>query len=583
MRGIEQNPRRVWDTIYGVSKGNEGSGQTYLNLFSGFRPPKKDGKPKEPNKNKLQGVTDKYFSWPEEADQATQWAQQESQNGREVYQCSHLLTDKRRVKENAVPPSALYADGDGAKIPDWMPPPSVVVESSPDREQYYWTVTKPMTSEEFEDVNKRLTYALGADKGKWALATLLRAPGTKNYKYENTPTVRVERLEGEEYGPEHLDRVLRSKSSTEEEPEESSKGTKDREYKEEYGYNDEEPPVRLNDYGMKVWHGEQVKLKDDGQVDTSASLLLLGRVLYNGGATRSTIVKALKERDESLGWKKYTNRKDAEKQYQQIVNTLKRDDRDKNTHTSDSDQKRNNTFGIGQRVLLGEAIQRVIESPEELVEDILLKGKVHQIFAAPGLGKSWLALWLTMRLINQGKLVLYLNTENGPNIIAERLQALGADPEKLDKCLNYIPSPNLPITAEGSEAYMSLLEEVKPALVVFDSWVNFLSGAELDENVSSDIARWSVNFVRPARDREITVLLLDHVPKEKVNARGSGRKKEEMDVQWQLKSENFFDRNTIGEIKLIREKDREGWLPKSVKLEASPIGHGLREVRPSQR
>ncbi len=58
MRGIEQNPRRFWDIIYGESKSDEGSGQLYLNLFSGFRPPVKDGKPKEPNKNKLQGVTD---------------------------------------------------------------------------------------------------------------------------------------------------------------------------------------------------------------------------------------------------------------------------------------------------------------------------------------------------------------------------------------------------------------------------------------------------------------------------------------------------------------------------------------------
>ncbi len=347
-----------------------------------------------------------------------------------------------------------------------------------------------------------------------------------------------------------------------------------KDYEEETLRNDE-PPVCLDDYGMSVWRGEQAKHRDDGSVDRSVSLVNIGRVLYDGGATRSTIVKALEDRDKTLGWEKYTDRKDSEKQYHQIVNLLEKDDKKNNLRTRNLEEKHNNLFNIGQRVLLGETIRQGIKPPEELVPGILLKGKVHQIFAAPGVGKSWLALWLTVKLINQGKPVLYLDTENGPNIISERLKALGADPEKLDECLHYLPSPNLPITREGTEAYVSLLEEINPVFVVFDSWVNFLSGSGLDENVSSDIAKWAVNFARPARDRGITVLLLDHVPKEATNARGSGRKKEEMDVQWQLKNPKSFDRETIGEIKLIREKDREGWLPKSVRFQVGGTEDGF--------
>ncbi len=193
MVGIEHDPRPFWCAIYGKGS-SEGSGRTYLNVFSGSRPPLKDQKHGEPNKNKLVAVTEKYFTWPDEAEQAARWVQQESQKGREVYQCSHLLSDKKRVKENAVSPIALYADGDGAKIPDWMPPPDVVVESSPGREQYYWVLTEPVTPEAFEKLNKTVTYAIGADKGKWGLATLLRVPGTKNHKYKDTPVVRVEEI-----------------------------------------------------------------------------------------------------------------------------------------------------------------------------------------------------------------------------------------------------------------------------------------------------------------------------------------------------------------------------------------------------
>jgi hypothetical protein len=184
-----------WERIYGgPEKGSEDGQRRYVGLFSGFRPHKDGGDPKGPNKNKLRGVREKYFAWPEEAARAATWALQEDLQGREVYQCAHLLTDMERVKKNAVPPMALYADGDGAKIPDWMLPPDVVVESSPGREHYYWTLDKPVATETFEVLNKRLTYAIGADRGKWALSTLLRVPGTKNHKYEDTPVVRVERM-----------------------------------------------------------------------------------------------------------------------------------------------------------------------------------------------------------------------------------------------------------------------------------------------------------------------------------------------------------------------------------------------------
>ncbi|MDP9425486.1 MAG: hypothetical protein M3P37_05470 [Actinomycetota bacterium] len=81
-----------------------------------------------------------------------------------------------------------------------------------------------------------------------------------------------------------------------------------------------------------------------------------------------------------------------------------------------------------------------------------------------------------------------------------------------------------------------------------------------------DIARWTVAFCHPARNRGIAVLLLDHVPHDNSHARGSTRKKDEVDVQWKLHNTKPFDRDSVGEIVLHREKDREGWLPPSVRF-----------------
>lgn len=248
------NPIEFWNLIYGMpDNGHEEPQERYLNLFSAFRPPKEDQELGEQNKNKFRDIKERYFSWPEGAEQAAQWAQQESRNGREVYQCSHLLTDKKRVKENAVPPKSLYSDGDGAKIPDWMPPPNVVIESSPERQHYYWTLTDSMTPEAFEELNKKVTYAIGADKGKWGLTTLLRVPGTKNYKYQDTPIVRVEKLEYKAHNPSDIYKTLPvSKEEQKHKAEEDSQGQP-----KPLHHKSEEPPVKLNGYGMRGGMGSR--------------------------------------------------------------------------------------------------------------------------------------------------------------------------------------------------------------------------------------------------------------------------------------------------------------------------------------
>jgi len=216
------------------------------------------------------------------------------------------------------------------------------------------------------------------------------------------------------------------------------------------------------------------------------------------------------------------------------------------------------------RVLLAKGIEEGIEPPEELEPDVLLKGRVHSLYAASGTGKTWFMLWLAKQCIERGESVLIFDMENGPRIVSERLRELGVPTERLDELLHYYSHPSLPLNDLGVAAYEALLDEVKPSLVIFDSWINFLASVGLDENASNDIAAWAVHYTHPARNREITVVLLDHVPHENNHARGSTRKRDEVDVMWKLGNPLPFDRDRVGRIVLHREKDREGWLPVSV-------------------
>ena len=54
-------------------------------------------------------------------------------------------------------------------------------------------------------------------------------------------------------------------------------------------------------------------------MDRSASLVQIARVLYGAGVPAEEIPGILAERDAGLGWRKYTGRADANRQYESIV------------------------------------------------------------------------------------------------------------------------------------------------------------------------------------------------------------------------------------------------------------------------
>jgi len=227
-------------------------------------------------------------------------------------------------------------------------------------------------------------------------------------------------------------------------------------------------------------------------------------------------------------------------------------------------------------VKLGDLMRQGIEPPDELIDGVLLTGQVHQIFCGPGKGKSWLALWMAVKLVNRGLRVLYLDKENGARMIRNRLVALGADPAKVDANLVYVPFPSLDLDPDAVADYVNSLDGF--SLVIFDSWINYLAAAGLDENSNGDLALWANTFCAEARSRNISVLILDHVGKNGDGSRGASRKLDEMDVSWELRTVIPFDREQPGMIQLRREKDREAWLPYRVNFEIGGDPFTLKRV-----
>lgn len=215
------------------------------------------------------------------------------------------------------------------------------------------------------------------------------------------------------------------------------------------------------------------------------------------------------------------------------------------------------------RADLAGALKAGVEPPEVLVEDNLLRGKVHCVYSVGGTGKTFYAAYLARRVLADGGKVVYFDQENGLRIMAERAEALGITPEMAER-LYFFPFPTMPLDLEVIEAFEELLDEIEPDLVIFDSWVNHLSMCGLDENSNTDIATWSNAYSSKCRHREIAALILDHVPKDGDTARGAGRKRDYVDVMWYLKNPQPFSRGrSVGWNSTCARTERGGCPPRS--------------------
>src|SRR5215204_4414615 len=178
---VAQQERQEIDNIQKFWRHIFGGGRGLLQVWTG----KRDGG----------GTIDKattksnFFAYPKAATAAATWALEKSEEDREVYFCCHLLTEARRIKENAAEVHSLWQDLDGAQVPNGELKPTAVVESSPGHYHAYWRLEASIPPETAEKLNGRLAQEIGADPSGFDRTQLLRVPGTANHKYKERPGV----------------------------------------------------------------------------------------------------------------------------------------------------------------------------------------------------------------------------------------------------------------------------------------------------------------------------------------------------------------------------------------------------------
>jgi hypothetical protein len=85
-----------------------------------------------------------------------------------------------------------------------------VVESSPGKAHLYYPLNSVVEPAQAEEMNRGIADTIGADPSGYDLTQVLRVPGTKNYKYPDTPTVSIVQITDRTYSPEELQEAFPS-------------------------------------------------------------------------------------------------------------------------------------------------------------------------------------------------------------------------------------------------------------------------------------------------------------------------------------------------------------------------------------
>ena len=141
---------------------------------------------------------------------------------------------------------------------------------------------------------------------------------------------------------------------------------------------------------------------------------------------------------------------------------------------------------------------------------LLYEGRFNTLYGEAAVGKTWTAQMVAIQQLRAGRRVIWWDAEDRPSTLAKRLQLLKATDLIGTPELAWIAGDIQDRPAALAEALAFLDGGAIPGLVVIDSATSF--GCPAD---GADVTAWLNAFINPWWNAGHTVLLLDHVPKQK--------------------------------------------------------------------
>lgn len=199
----------------------------------------------------------------------------------------------------------------------------------------------------------------------------------------------------------------------------------------------------------------------------------------------------------------------------------------------------------------------------EIVGALFYRHKVNTLIGESGSGKSWTALVSCAQELTYGAGVIYLDYEDSPLGIGERLATLGITAEEANRFAYYRPDTRF--DAEAKTEMTRVMADIQPSLVVIDSIGESLAIEGLGPNDDDAVATWFTRIARWFTSQPCApcVVFLDHPVKNPEQrgkySGGSHRKRDAVDgCQIFQTLRTGFDREHYGSAALTVGKDRVG-------------------------
>ena len=424
---------------------------------------------------------------------------------KDLYMTPHGFTEPSRTKEFAVSPHLLYSDLDECDPRSLAIRPTIAIESSPGRYVGYWVTDEPAS----EELNRRMSYMIGADKSGWDLTQVLRIPNTRNYKYDSTPRVKILWKDGPKYKIRRLEKLIPSIND--------SMGRVD---------SDEAAVAIYKKYEDKLdrWARRELMTGKPKHGTRSEVLWKLHNSCLECGMTRDEAFTVL----WASPWNKFRERRNGQEQLWRELD--KAVDQHFEKFRVDAEKKASESWNPLPAPM--SEIER--EHIDWLVPGFIPRRELVIVEGDPGLGKSYLMQMIAGHICDGKPLpmfaddtgrepmrVAYFDTENTASTVTKgRL-----DENRVQRQDNYFQGEE-PFSIDDEERWEQVidrLEELKPALVVFDTINTYIGGA--DTYRSSETQQAMAFFKQIALRFDCGVVLLRHLTKgggEKALYRGQG-------------------------------------------------------------
>ena len=194
---------------------------------------------------------------------------------------------------------------------------------------------------------------------------------------------------------------------------------------------------------------------------------------------------------------------------------------------------------------------------------LLYPGRLNMLMGETESGKTWAALVAAVQEIAAGHHVIYLDYEDGPESVVERLRALGATVEQIASHLTYV-NPAGRFDELAQEALEeAIVRKGRPTLAVIDGVTEAMGDVGLEPSDGPDVAAYYGSSPRWLARTGAAVVLVDHVTKSRENrgrwAIGSERKLSGLDgAAYGFETIQPFGRGRTGTVKVTVAKDRCG-------------------------